>query len=38
VNGAKNLLKRYLQENNISRSIGSVAEPLIWRSVDAVPL
>jgi len=37
VNGALNILKRYLQENNISRSIGSVADPLIWRSTNVAP-
>ncbi len=37
VNGALNILKRYLRENNISRSIGSVAGPLIWRSTNVVP-
>lgn len=37
VNGARNILKKYLQENNILRSIGSVAEPLIWRCSNVVP-
>jgi len=37
VNGAVNILKRYLRENKISRSIGSVAEPLIWRCNNVVP-
>jgi putative transposase len=37
VNGAANILKKYLRENNISRSIGSVAEPLIWRCNNVVP-
>ncbi len=37
VNGAMNILKKYLQENKISRSIGSVAEPLIWRCSNVVP-
>lgn len=37
INGALNILKKYLQENNISRSIGSVAEPLIWRCGNVVP-
>ena len=37
VNGARNILKRYLQENNISRSIGSVVEPSIWRCVNVIP-
>jgi putative transposase len=35
--GATNILKKYLQENNISRSIGSVAEPLIWRVDNVLP-
>jgi len=38
VNGARNILKKYLQENNISRSIGSVVEPSIWRCSNVVPL
>jgi putative transposase len=37
INGATNILKKYLQENNISRSIGSVAEPLIWRVDNVLP-
>lgn len=37
VNGAVNLLKKYLQERNSSRSIGSVVEPSIWRCVNVVP-
>jgi transposase, IS605 OrfB family, central region len=37
VNGARNILKKYLQENDISRSIGSVVEPSIWRSDNVVP-
>jgi len=37
VNGALNILKKYLQEMNISKSIGSVVEPLIWRSVNVLP-
>jgi putative transposase len=37
INGATNILQRYLRENNISRSIGSVAEPLIWRVENVLP-
>lgn len=37
VNGSINILKKYLQENNISRSIGSMAEPLIWRCKNVIP-
>lgn len=37
INGATNILKKYLQENNISRCIGSVAEPLIWRVENVLP-
>lgn len=37
INGATNILKKYLRENNISRSIGSVAEPLIWRVDNVLP-
>jgi len=37
VNGAVNLLKKYLLENNISKSIGSVVEPSIWRCVNVIP-
>jgi len=37
VNGAVNILKTYLRENKISRSIGSVAEPLIWKCNNVVP-
>jgi len=38
VNGAANILKRYLQESKISRSIGVVDTPLTWRCTDVVPL
>jgi len=31
VNGAVNLLKKYLHQTRVEGSIGSVAEPLIWR-------
>jgi len=37
VNGARNILQKYLQENNISKSIGSVVEPSIWRCVNVIP-
>jgi len=37
VNGARNILRKYLQEHNSSRSIGSVVEPSIWRCYDVVP-
>lgn len=37
INGARNILQKYLQELNSSRSIGSVAEPLIWRSNNVIP-
>ncbi len=37
VNGALNIMKRYLRENKSSRSIGGVAPPLIWRSNNVVP-
>jgi putative transposase len=36
INGATNILKKYLRENT-SRSIGSVAEPLIWRVENVLP-
>lgn len=37
VNGARNILKKYLQERNISRSIGDVDTPLTWRAKNVVP-
>jgi len=37
VNGARNILKKYLQDNDLSRSIGSVVEPSIWRCYNVVP-
>lgn len=37
VNGARNILKKYLQEHNSSRSIGSVVEPSIWGCYNVVP-
>ncbi len=37
INGARNILKKYLRESKDSRSIGSVAEPLIWRCSNVVP-
>jgi putative transposase len=36
INGATNILKKYLRDNT-SRSIGSVAEPLIWRVENVLP-
>lgn len=36
-NGAKNILKKYLQENKILRSIGCVEQPLIWRCQNVIP-
>lgn len=37
VNAALNILKKYLQEKNISRSIGVVDAPLTWRARNVVP-
>ena len=37
INGAVNILKKYLQEMNISRSIGVVATPMVWRDYNVVP-
>ena len=37
INGARNILKRYLQEKNISRSIGVVDTPLTWGVQNVVP-
>lgn len=37
INGAANILKKYLQENNISKSIGVVATPVVWRGYNVVP-
>ncbi|MCK4544170.1 transposase [candidate division WOR-3 bacterium] len=37
VNGSVNILQKYLRESNISRSIGSVVEPLIWRCNNVIP-
>lgn len=37
VNGATNILRKYLRENNISRSIGVVAPPMVHRDFNVVP-
>lgn len=37
INGAVNILKKYLQEQSISRSIGVVATPAVWRNYNVVP-
>jgi len=37
VNGARNILKKYLQESGNSRSIGVVDTPLTWGCVNVVP-
>lgn len=36
-NGARNILQKYLQDNNVSRSIGIVTMPLIWRATNVRP-
>ena len=36
INGARNILQKYLQENNISRSIGNVVMPLVYRIQNVV--
>ncbi len=36
INGAVNILKKYLR-GNISRSIGVVATPVVWRNYNVVP-
>jgi len=36
-NGARNILKKYLRDNNLSKSIGAVAVPSIWRSTNVCP-
>jgi len=37
LNGTRNILKKYLQINNIDRSIGSVAQPLVSRIENVKP-
>ena len=37
VNGARNILKKYLQEKTISKSIGAVGTPLTWKVQSVVP-
>jgi len=39
LNGARNILKKYLYQidKTIEGSIGSVAEPLIWRCNNVIP-
>jgi len=36
-NGARNILQKYLQDNKLSRSIGIVTVPLIWRATNVRP-
>lgn len=38
INGAANILKKYLQENNISRSIGNVAMPVVYKNYNVIPV
>lgn len=37
INGAVNILKKYLRESSLSRSIGVVATPVVWRKYNVVP-